>query len=82
VYQGAQDAFNILDNLLSYGYKGKIYPVNPNATEILGIKTYPDIQAVPEQCDLAILNLPRQIISKVVKECADNGINSIVIVSA
>jgi acetyltransferase len=76
-----KDAFNILDNLLSYGYKGKIYPVNPNATEILGIKTYPDIQTVPEQCDLAILNLPRQIILKVVKECADNGIDSIVIVT-
>jgi Acyl-CoA synthetase (NDP forming) len=74
-----KEAFNILESLLSYGYQGKVYPINPNASEILGIKCYSSIREVPEQCDLAIINLPRQLVPQVVRECASNGIESVVI---
>ena len=54
-----EGSFNILDNLLSYGYEGKLYPVNPNASEILGIKAYSNLAEIGEDIDLAIVNLPR-----------------------
>ena len=54
-------AFNLLENLVSYGYEGRLYPVNPNATEILGVKTYPSVSSLPEVVDLALISLPRDI---------------------
>ncbi|MFC1980000.1 acetate--CoA ligase family protein [Chloroflexota bacterium] len=76
-----EDDFNILMNLLSYGYKGKIYPINPNATEILGLKIYPSIADVNDEVDLAIINLPRALVPGAVKECIRKGIHYIQIVA-
>ncbi len=74
-------AFNLLDNILSYGYEGRLYPVNPNATEILGVRTYPSVSSLPEVVDLALISLPRDIVAGVVKDCVANGIKAIVIIT-
>ncbi len=67
-------SFNILENLLGYGYKGRIYPVNPKAAEILGVKCYARAQDLPEVPDLAIITVPREIIPRVVADCCERGI--------
>ena len=76
-----EGAHNILEHLLSYGYKGRIYPVNPNATEILGVKTYSRIADIGNEIDLAIINLPRSLVPRIIKECVEKGIQSIIIVT-
>jgi len=76
-----EEAFNILENLLSYSYKGRIYPVNPNASEILGVKTYPSVEELPEKVDLAVISLPRPLVPGIVKECVDKRISAITIVT-
>jgi len=76
-----EEAFNILENLLSYGYEGRIYPVNPNTSEILGVKTYPNVEELPEKVDLAVISLPRSLVPGVVKECVDKRISAITIVT-
>jgi len=76
-----EEAFNILENLLSYGYKGRIYPVNPNASEILGVKTYPSVEELPEKVDLAVISLPRSLVPGIIKECVDKRISAITIVT-
>lgn len=73
-------AFNTLENLLSYGYQGRIYPVNPNATEICGIKTYSSVNEITDDIDLAILNTPRSLVPDLAKECIDKGILAMVVV--
>lgn len=70
---------NILEHLLSYGYKGRMYPVNPNAAEILGVKAYPRVSDVHEPIDLAVINLPRNVVPGIVAECRDTGIKAVVI---
>lgn len=77
--QMGENSRNILQNLLHAGYRGKLYPVNPNASEILGVKAFQRIADVREQVDLAIINLPRQLVPGVVRECAESGITSIII---
>ncbi|MFP3975346.1 MAG: acetate--CoA ligase family protein, partial [Dehalococcoidia bacterium] len=72
-------SLNILQHLVGYGYHGKLYPINPNASKIMGIKCYSTIKEVPEKCDLAIINLPRQVIPGIVEECAESGVDSVVI---
>ncbi len=48
----------ITKNLLKYEYKGAIYPINPKADEILGVKAYPSILDVPGEVDLAHMVIP------------------------
>ena len=79
--RSGEDALNILENLLSYGYQGGIYPVNPNASEILGIKAYPSMREVTETIDLAVISLPRDLVPGIVKECTDKGVEAITIVT-
>ncbi len=73
--------FNLLENLLGYGFPGRLYPVNPNAGEILGVKTYPRVAALPEVTDLALISLPRSLVSATVRDCVEKGIKAIVIIT-
>lgn len=72
---------NALENLLGYGYGGKIYPVNPNTGEILGIKAYPSIKDVDGPVDLAVISTHRSRVPAHVRECAERGIKCISIVT-
>jgi len=76
-----EGTFNILENLLSYGYQGKIYPVNPNASEILGVRTYSSITEVTDNVDLAIITTPRSLVPRLVRECSQSNIQAIEIVA-
>ena len=76
-----EGAFNVLEHLLSYGYRGRIYPVNPNASEILGIKTHSSITNVGEDIDLAIIATPRSLVPRLVRECCQSKIQSVIIVA-
>ncbi|MGA2286382.1 MAG: CoA-binding protein, partial [Dehalococcoidia bacterium] len=65
-----------LQGLLHPGYKGPIYPVNPNADEVLGLRCYPSVTALPETPDLAILVVPVEAAIEVVRECAARGVKA------
>ena len=52
--------------MLSFGYGGKVYPVNQNEREILGLKTYPKVGDIPEPIDFATITVPAQAVPKVV----------------
>lgn len=74
-------ALDILAELRACGYQGKIYPVHPQATELQGIKTYASVADAPADIDLAIINLPRELVPGIVKECIDKGIEAIAILT-
>ncbi|MEM4461291.1 MAG: acetate--CoA ligase family protein [Candidatus Bathyarchaeia archaeon] len=74
--------YAILSNILSSGFAGEIYPVNPNATEILGLKCYPRITDIPSDVDLAIISIPAQAVLDVAEECGRRGVKYIVVISA
>ena len=74
-----ENSRNILQNMLSNGYRGKLHPINPNATEILGMKAHHRVADIDEEIDLAIINLPRSVVPGVVRECIEHGIESIII---
>lgn len=74
-----EGSYNILENLLSYGYEGRIQVVNPNTAEILGVRTYPSIRQADGGIDVAVINLPRHLVPGIVGECAQAGIRAVVI---
>ncbi|MBI5074171.1 MAG: acetate--CoA ligase family protein [Nitrospirae bacterium] len=74
--------FAILNNLQKFGYQDKIFPINPKADQILGIKTYKSIFDVPEEIDLAVVSIPAAMVPDCIRDCIKRGIRSAVIISA
>ncbi len=62
--------YTVVDNLIKSGYKGKIYPINPKATEILGLKVYPTVSEVPGSVDAAIITVLPSLSSVQLKTAA------------
>lgn len=76
-----QDSNNPLEMLLSSGYKGKIYAVNPHADEILGVKVHRSVLELPEIPDLAVICAPRDVVPAIFEDCARRGIKLVIIVA-
>lgn len=76
-----KSTLNVFDNLIQIGFKGKIYLVNPNIQELLGQKVFPDLTAISEDIDLAVVMTPRHKVPKVVEQCSKKGIPSVLIIS-
>ncbi|MEM2739485.1 MAG: acetate--CoA ligase family protein [Candidatus Bathyarchaeia archaeon] len=74
--------YAILSNIVSSGFNGEVYPVNPNATEILGLKCYPRVTDVPSDVDIAIISIPAQTVLDVAEECGRKGVEYLVVISA
>jgi acetyltransferase len=67
---------------LNTGYRGMIYPVNPNSREIAGIRSYPSISSLPAGIDLAVITLPAAMVPEALGECLRHGIRGAVVISA
>jgi acyl-CoA synthetase (NDP forming) len=73
--------FNILQNLLKLGYQGRVYPVNPKAEQILGLKAYPAVDQIPHQVEAAIIATPAHVVVDVMRDCARKGVKAAIIIS-
>jgi len=74
--------FHVMKSLTKGGFAGNIIPVNPGTAEIMGIKVSTSISDYDGQADLAIVVLPAKLIPGVFRECADQGVKGIVLITA
>jgi len=72
---------SVLDSMAKHDYKGKVYPINPKADEILGIKCYPSLEAIQDPIDLVVVCVDLSVTPPVLEACAKKDIHSVVIVS-
>ena len=72
---------SILDSLVNYDFKGKVYPINPKADEIFGQKCYPSVSAIPGKVDLVVISVDLSVTPPVLEDCAKKGVHNVVIVS-
>ena len=72
----------LLKNLLENDFPGNVYPVNPKASDVLGLKAYPSVADVPNRIGLAVIVVPAQFTPAVIEDCGKKSINSVIIVSA
>ncbi|MGF1478262.1 MAG: bifunctional acetate--CoA ligase family protein/GNAT family N-acetyltransferase [Cyanophyceae cyanobacterium] len=72
----------VLWNLISSPFGGTIFPVNPKRDNVLGIKAYSDIAAIPEAVDLAIIATPAPTVPAIVGQCGTAGVKGVIILSA
>lgn len=73
---------DILKNLLTQGYAGTVYPVNPKGGEILGAQAYATIADLPETPELAIIVIPARTVPEVLRACGERGVPNAVVISA
>lgn len=72
----------LLGNIIDSRFQGIVYPVNPKAKGILGIKCYPNVIEIPDVVDLAIIMVPSFLVSGVMEECGQKGIKGAILISA
>jgi len=73
---------SFLEKYLEAGYPGRLYPIHPQAEEILGIRAYPSLRALPEVPDLTMIALSAEQVPAILDECAGIGARFIHILSA
>lgn len=74
-------SFNVVENLIEFGYDGDIYPINPKADEVVGLEAYDHVGQIDEDVDHAIVFLPRDYVIDAVEGCGKKGIEAVTIVS-
>lgn len=72
----------LMANVKDCGFKGPIYPVNPNASEISGLPAFPNVSAIGAPVDLALVAVPASGVEEVVADCARAGVRGVVIISS
>jgi acetyltransferase len=72
----------VLINLVSGGFRGVVYPVNPDNEAVMGIPCYPDIKSLPKVPDLGIICTPAEKVAGIIRECGEMGIPGLIIISA
>ena len=80
--QRGKVGYEILSNMVAAGYKGKLFPINPNADTIDSIKCYPDLKSIGQVPDLVIIVVPAGVVFAVMQQCADIGVKSVIIITA
>lgn len=72
----------VLKNIVDNGYVGRVFPVNPKADEIHGVKAYHSIPELPVTPDVAVFCIPAKFIIPSLEQCHAKGIGSVIIISA
>ncbi len=74
--------YQILNNVVQNGFKGKIYPINKKAKEILGVPCFTSLLDIPGDVDFAVIAVPAPLVEGVLKECAQKNVKGTVIITS
>src|SRR6516162_5672305 len=72
----------LMRNLLENPFGGVLFPINPKRSAVLGIHCYPNLAAVPEKVELAVIATPAATVPNLVRDCVENGVAAAIIISA
>jgi acyl-CoA synthetase (NDP forming)/GNAT superfamily N-acetyltransferase len=72
----------VLANLLRGNFTGPVFPVNPDARSVRGVRAYASVTDIPDEVDLAVVAVPAAGIDEVMDSCLEKGVKALVVVSA
>ncbi len=70
-----------LRSLVKFGFKGKLYPVNPRGGSVFGLTIYPSVAEIPDKIDLAVVSVPSRLVAGVLEECLKKGIHAAIVLT-
>lgn len=71
----------LIKSILDFGFTGRLYPVNPSYSEVLGMRAYPAVTGIADTVDLAVVMTPPNTVPSIIEQCAGKGVKAAVIVS-
>lgn len=71
----------VFKNLIEAGFKGELYPINPKHSEVQGHTAYPNLKDLHHAIELAVIATPAATVPSIVRECGENGVKGIVLMS-
>lgn len=74
--------YELVNNIINFGYQGKIFPVNPKADFVHSIKAYKSLTEIPDNIDLVIIMVQRDFVLAAVDDCYKKGVNAVVVITA
>ena len=69
----------VIKNLVDFGFTGTVYPINPSADEVRGIKAYKSILDCPDNIDVVHMVIPAKFVPQAVEDCGKKGVKHIII---
>lgn len=75
-------SYELVNNIIKFGYQGKIFPVNPKVDFVHSIKAYKSLVDIEDDVDLAMIMVPRHLVLSAIDECAKKQICSVVVITA
>lgn len=84
---GASESFDklgyhVMKSLVKGGYRGPIYPINPNSKTLWGMKTYNTLLDIEGHVDLAVVVVPARAVPRVLDDCGKKGVSGVVLITA
>lgn len=79
---GGKLGYNVMRNLLSHQFEGKLYPINPRKGTVLGVRAYPSILDVKDPVDTAIIIVPAGAAPQAIEDCCRKGVRNLVVETA
>ncbi len=74
--------FVVVNSLVQGGFSGLIFPVNPRLTRLLDMPAFPSIEVIPDEVDLAIIVLRKELVLKAMDECGRKGVRAVIVMSS
>ncbi|MFB6167172.1 MAG: acetate--CoA ligase family protein, partial [Candidatus Nanohaloarchaea archaeon] len=80
--EGGKVGHSVLRNFVENRFEGEVYPVNPEADEILGLESYDSVKDVPGEVDLAVVTVPPSVSNDVIRECVEEEVDAVVVITS
>ncbi|MGH7306743.1 MAG: acetate--CoA ligase family protein, partial [Candidatus Rokuibacteriota bacterium] len=75
-------ATRVIENLKRFGYAGRIFPINPRYSDVLGLPCYPDLASTPERADTVVVAIPAEQVAEVLRAAVATGVRGAVVLSS
>lgn len=72
----------VVRNFIDLNFKGKVYPINPKYDQIEGFRCYPEVTAIPDEVDVAVIAVPNEHVETSIRTCAKKGIKYLLVFSS
>src|SRR3989344_1298878 len=72
----------VLRNIINSGFKGRVYPINPNVENIGELKCYKDLNSIPETVELAVIAVPADIVLQILNQAGNRSVKNVVVLAS
>ncbi|MGQ9759950.1 MAG: acetate--CoA ligase family protein [Candidatus Methanomethylicaceae archaeon] len=74
--------YELVHNIIMGGYEGKLYLVNPEGAEVMGLQSYTSIKLIPDEIDLCVVAVPAVYVPEILEECGEKGVKAVIVISS